>query len=38
MFEESKYSSVAGIKRNKDNTEIKIDKSLNVGLRLIIQI
>ena len=37
-LEESKYSIVAGIKRNTDNTAIKIDKSLNVGLRLIIQI
>jgi hypothetical protein len=34
----SKYSIVAGIKRNTDKTAIKIDKSLNVGLRLIIQI
>tara|TARA_B100001173_G_scaffold234649_1_gene204271 strand:+ start:1946 stop:2149 length:204 start_codon:yes stop_codon:yes gene_type:complete len=37
-LEESKYSSVAGIKRNTDKTAINIDRSLNVGLRLIILI
>tara|TARA_B100001113_G_scaffold87326_1_gene69788 strand:+ start:146 stop:349 length:204 start_codon:yes stop_codon:yes gene_type:complete len=38
ILEESKYSSVAGISRNTDKTAINIDKSLNVGLRLIILI